>query len=172
MSKNTMERELRTDLIHAIAEEARRQDAVIGRNDTSGFESFGRIKARLEKATEAFKPLEKTLKEYWKVVSGGDVDLQGSYLRELETETTAALQELTRLAASVERAMWSLSPWEDRRIGQLSFDDLIAGDEPEESADFADLDETAMPEIDEATGEILDPDEDLPEAGEVLGSEE
>lgn len=162
MNNSTInERDLRTDLVHAIAEEARRQDAAIGRNDTSGFESFGRIKARLEKATEAFKPLDKTLKEYWKVVSGQDVDLQGSYLRELESETTAALSEMTRLAAAVDRAMWSLAPWEERKIGQMSFDELLGDDEGE--PEFEDLDETAMPEVDESTGEVLDPDEDLPE---------
>ena len=124
MNEFTMYRELRVSLTHVIADEARRQELIAGRSDSSGFESFGKIKARLDKTTEAFKPLEKTLKEYWKVVSGEDVDLQASYLREMETETESALTELVRLAAAVNRAMWALSPTQERKIGQMSMDEL------------------------------------------------
>ena len=179
MSEYTMERELRTDLIHAVAKEARRQDYIIGRHDAGGFESFGRIKARLEKATETFKPLDKTLKEYWEVVSGEDNDLQGSFLREMETETLATLKEMAWLAAAIERAMWALNPWEERKVGQMSLDDLAEEepDMPPEDYDPEEQDAAGGPRLfdpvaDEETGEILDDDEDLAPASEVLGSEE
>lgn len=164
-------KELRTDLVHAIAGQARREEDVLNL-DANGFESYGRIKARLEKALEAVKPLEKTLKKYWEYVAGADEDLQGSYLRELDTETMDALTAMSALAATINRAMWSMHPYRERKIGQMSMDELLNG-EPEEDRpdeDFADLDETAY--VDEETGELLDGTEDLPEASEVLGADE
>ena len=165
MSEIILGKELRDDLTRLVANQARRTEALAGRPDSSGYESYAKIKARMERASEAMKPLDKALKHYWEEVVAGDTDLQGSYLRELETEATAALGCLTTLTAAVCRAQWALSPWKERKIGQMSLDELE--DEP-----FPDLDETAMPEVDETTGEILDPDEDLPAAGEVLGSDE
>ena len=186
-------KELRTDLVHAIAGQARREEDVLNL-DANGFESYGRIKARLEKALEAVKPLEKTLKKYWEYVAGADEDLQASYLRELDTETMDALTAMSALAATINRAMWSMHPYSERKIGQMSMDELLNGlpdeDRPDEY-DFEDLDETAY--VDEETGdwrpqatsseqpsdsealsesEIIDPEEDLPEAGEVLGADE
>lgn len=162
--------EMRRDVVHAIANQAQRQEIAAGRPDCSGYESYSKIKDRLEKLAEAVKPLDKSLKEYWKNVSDGDEDLQGSYLREMETETTAAAQAMVLLAATVTRAMWALHPSAERKVGQMSFDELLGEDEGE--PEFEDLDETAMPEVDESTGEILDADEDLAPAEEVLGSEE
>lgn len=168
MSSITLENDLRSDLTHLVANQARRTEALAGRPDSSGYESYAKIKARLERAAEAMKPLDKGLKHYWEEVTSGDEDLQGSYLRELETEAMAALGCLATLTATICRATWALSPWQDRKIGQMSLDELGEEREPE----FEDLDETAMPETDEATGEILDPDEDLAEAAEVLGYDE
>lgn len=140
--------QVRMQLIRTVADEARRQEELAGRPDGSGYESYGKIKDRLEKATKAFKPMEKTLKEYWEVVSGDDEDLQASFLRELQTEAEAVLTELARLAAAVSRAAWALTPYEPHKIGQMTMDELT---EP---------------------WEIPDPEGDLPAAEEVLGSDE
>lgn len=155
---NTKESTLKNDLIHVIAGQARRQDEAAGRLDASGFESYGKIKNCLEQVTEAVKPLDKTLKEYWKQVAAGDGDTQAAYLQELETEATAALAALVRLTATADRALWALHPWRERKIGQMSFDELMDG-EP----DFEDLDETAMPEVDEETGEVVEEELDYDE---------
>jgi hypothetical protein len=170
MSDIILSGELRSDLVHLVAAQARRMEEAAGRADSSGYESYAKIKARLERAAEAMKPQDKALKHYWEEVVSGDGDLQASYLRELETEAMASLGCLAQLTATVCRATWALSPWQERKVGQMSFDELIAEDEEDEP--FADLDETAMPEIDEETGEVLDPDEDLAAAPEVLGYDE
>jgi len=143
---------LRDDLIHVINNQVRRYDEATRRPDASGFESYGKLKRHLEKLTEAVKPVEKTLKEYWKQVGAGDEDLQGAYLKELSGEIDTALMELVCFAADTSRAMWSMGPYAHQGMGQMSMDE-----------DY---------EVDEATGEILDSEEDLPPAYEVMGYEE
>ena len=151
---------LKEDVCATVAAHVIRLDERIGREDSSGYESYGRIKDVLEQRQEAVKPLSKTLGSYWEEVVREDEATQAAMLREMETRAEVAIRQMIDLAATVDRAQRRLANAAAKKLGQMSMDELP--EEPDEE----------IPAVDEETGEIVEPEEDLPAAEEVLGYDE
>lgn len=130
---------LKEDVCAAVAAHVVRLDESIGREDSSGYESYGRIKDVLEQMQEAVTPLTKALKDYWEEVVREHEDAQAAMLREMETKSEVAIRQMVSLAATVDRALRRLQSAAGQKVGQMTMDDL---------------EET--PDVDEATGEVLD----------------
>lgn len=138
---------LKEDVTRAVIAQVKRYDDKLGRRDNSGHETYARVKECLELVKEDMKPLDKTLGHVWEEVVRQDKDTTAAMLREMLTETERALGHMVCLAAMVTRGLYSTAPEDEEPAGQVTMDELT--------------------EVDEATGEVMDGEEDPAcEAGE------
>lgn len=142
---------LKEDVCRAVVAQVKRYDDSIGKTDNSAYESYGRIKDVLECVDKTVKPLANSLKNYWGEVIRKEDDTQAAFLREMQTEAEAAICQLICLAAVVSRALWSVAPFAERKVGQMSIDDW----EEEQAAEPEETPEV-LPAVDEDTGEVVE----------------
>lgn len=122
----------------AMFEEVERMDRALRRPDSSGYESYGRLKEELERATGDMKPLQNLLKDYWNGVVHRSEDEELALLREIRREATALSVQFIRVAAVADRA-----------------EDSLLGDwEPPEDEEEKPGEAPAV-QVDEKTGEVV-----------------
>lgn len=135
IANHEMETGLKEDVCRAMLAQVHRYDHRIGRMDSSGHETYARVKQCLEGVQTAMKPMDKTLACVWEQVCAADETVLAAFLREMLTEAENACVKLLCLGAMITRGLHTIS----------------GGGEPVGQACMEDL-----PEVDETTGEIVD----------------
>lgn len=145
MSNHEMERGLKEDVCHAILAQVHRYDHKIGRYDSSGHETYARIKQGLEGVKDSIKPMDKTLTNVWEQVCAADETVLAAFLREMLTEAEHACVWLLCLGAMITRGLHTLSGEDGEPLGQASMEDIQPLDM-----------ETEQVKVDKDTGEVVE----------------